>query len=190
MAGGLLPPAMPGHSHNLREPLTLDQARAALAEAGYPGGEGLPPLRLAALLPMRPMLADVEDWLAELGMSVTVEWLGPGPWLSGLDCDAWLCGWVADYPDPDGFFRGLLSDRHVRLLDDDEVTRLLVEARGSRDRDRRLELYGALDRRLVEQSLLVPVFYARSVLLHRPWVHGLWANVLTPLRFDQATVKR
>jgi ABC-type transport system substrate-binding protein/class 3 adenylate cyclase len=190
MAGGLLPPAMPGHSHNLREPLTLDQARAALAEAGYPGGEGLPPLRLAALLPMRPMLVDVEDWLAELGMSVTVEWLGPGPSLSGLDCDAWLCGWLADYPDPDGFFRGLLSDRHVRVLDDDEVTRLLMEARGSRDRDRRLELYGALDRRLVEQSLLVPVFYARSVLLHRPWVHGLWANVLTPLRFDQATVKR
>jgi hypothetical protein len=36
----------------------------------------------------------------------------------------------------------------------------------------------------------VPLSYARSVLLKRPWVHGIWSNALTSLRFDQATVER
>jgi hypothetical protein len=34
------------------------------------------------------------------------------------------------------------------------------------------------------------VAYSRSVLLTRPWVSGVWANALTPIRFDLATVER
>jgi ABC-type transport system substrate-binding protein len=83
-----------------------------------------------------------------------------------------------------------MTDRRDGLLEKAGLTDLLSEARASLDRDERLRLYSAVDHSLVEQSLLVPVAYSRAVLLTRPWVHGLWANALTPIRFDRATVER
>jgi ABC-type transport system substrate-binding protein/class 3 adenylate cyclase len=188
--GGLLPPAMPGHTRVVNAPLTIEQAAELLAEAGYPGGEGLGPVRLVAPPPMRPLLDGLDEWLGRLGLTAVVDWVAPGTPTSPLDCDAWLSGWVADYPDPDGFFRGLLSGRHMEVLCDEELTRLLAEARGCRIRDERLGLYAAVDRRLVERSLIVPLSYSRSVVLRRPWVRDLWSNALTQVRFDQASVDR
>jgi hypothetical protein len=34
------------------------------------------------------------------------------------------------------------------------------------------------------------VAYQRTTLLRRPWVHGLWANALTPFRLDGVIVDR
>ena len=64
-------------------------------------------------------------------------------------------------------------------------------ARASRDQDERLALYGQVDRLLVaEWVVLVPLAYPRTALLRRAWVHGLWANALTPLRLDGVMVER
>jgi hypothetical protein len=37
---------------------------------------------------------------------------------------------------------------------------------------------------------VVPLAYSRTALLRRGWVHGLWANALTPLRLDGVMVER
>ena len=37
---------------------------------------------------------------------------------------------------------------------------------------------------------MLPVAYSRATLLRRPWVQGVWANALTPLRLDRAVVER
>jgi ABC-type transport system substrate-binding protein len=184
--GGVLPPAMPGHSRRLREPLSVEQAADLLAEAGYPEGRGLPPVQL--VIPNRvPQLAGlVEEAVAAIGLTAEIRWVEIGEALSMVDCDAWFCGWMADYPDPDGFFRGLLSKRHLAVLGDPELGDRLAAARASRDREERLRLYGEVDRRLVEQALMVPVHYGRSLLHRRAPIDGLWANALTALRFDQA----
>src|SRR6185312_786960 len=44
--GGAIPPAMPGHGHRIGRGYDVEEARRLLAEAGYPGGKGLPPLRM------------------------------------------------------------------------------------------------------------------------------------------------
>src|SRR6476620_6542970 len=93
-------------------------------------------------------------------------------------------------PGPARVFRALLSARHLGVLNDPTLTQMLADASASHDRDARLALFAEVDRRLVSQTLLVPLSYARSVLLQRPWVHGIWSNALTSLRFDQATVER
>ena len=188
--GGLLPPAMPGHSMMVQAPVSLEQAAELLADAGYPGGEGLGPVRLVAPPAMRSVMDGVEGWLARLGLAAAIDWIPVGTPTSPLDCDAWVSGWVADYPDPDGYFRGLLSVRHMEVLADAELSQLLEDARSCRIRDDRLSLYAALDRRLVERSLIVPLSYARSVVLYRPWVRDLWSNALTQVRFDQLSVER
>ncbi len=188
--GGLMPPAMPGHMHHAHPQPTLDGARALLAEAGFADGVGMPTVRVALPPYLAPLGEPLAGGLAQLGLEMEVVSVVRGAPLDPTGSHLWLSTWLADYPDPDGFFRGLLTDRHDRLLEDAELTPLLDAARSSRDRDERLRLYADVDLRLVERSFLVPVAYSRAVLLTRPWVHGLWANALTPIRFDQATIAR
>ena len=77
----------------------------------------------------------------------------------------YLTSWGADYPDPEGFFRGLLHPSQG-AYSDDTSERLLAEGRAQRDHDRRLAIYQELDRHLVQEAaVLMPIGYPRSTLL-------------------------
>jgi oligopeptide transport system substrate-binding protein len=194
MGGGLLPPAMPGHDHRASEPVGLESARTLLAEAGYPGGAGLPRLEMLLSKGFEVLGPSIERALGEIGAGVDFAISDRGSRTSQIPCDLWLTSWLADFPDPDGFFRGLLTDPSDPVADEEktgELTDLLNQARASRNQDERLELYGRVDRLLVaEWVLLVPLAYLRLAVLRRPWVHGLWANALTPFRLDGVIVDR
>jgi ABC-type transport system substrate-binding protein/class 3 adenylate cyclase len=192
--GGLLPPAMPGHDHHVTPPLDIPAVRALLAEAGHPGGAGLAPVQVLISSGLEMLTEAITAALAEVGVKVEFAVSPRGARVADVASDLSLTSWLADYPDPDGFFRGLLTDPFDPVADE-EQTRELVElmnrARASRDQDERLALYGRVDQLLVaEWVVLVPLAYARTTLLRRPWVHGLWANALTPLRFDGVMVER
>jgi ABC-type transport system substrate-binding protein len=189
--GGLLPPAMPGHTYNLPVPPAMDEARSLLADAGHPEGEGLRPLKVLGALGVAAQAEALLEQLGRLGLDAEIVWSDPEVCVSGRDCDLWLCTWFADFPDPEGFFRGLIGDPDDPWLKDAEAAALLDQARACRDRDERLRLYAALDRRLVvEEATMVPISYSRATILRRPWVQGVWANALTPLRLDRAVVQR
>jgi ABC-type transport system substrate-binding protein/class 3 adenylate cyclase len=189
--GGVLPPAMPGHTYNMPTPPTMDEARALLADAGHPEGAGLEPLKVLAALGVTSQAEALVEALGRLGVRAEIVWTDPEVCVSALDCDMWVCTWFADFPDPEGFFRGLIGDPDDPWLGDPEAMAMLDEARACRDRDERLRLYAALDRRLVvDQATMVPIAYSRATILRRPWVEGVWANALTPLRLDRAVVDR
>ena len=80
---------------------------------------------MLAALPayLRVLESDLIESLGELGVEIEILWIERGTSLSTLDCHFTLSTWIADYPDPDGFFRGLLGERHERVLGDDELSR-------------------------------------------------------------------
>src|SRR5262249_36859822 len=117
--GGFLPPAMPGHSHDLAPAYDLERARALLAEAGYPDGRGLPELRLVHVgggAEIKIGAEREERWQqwGELGVKLRHEWLSmeeafaPRAWVKE-ETDLWVWGFNADYPDPDGLLGTLLD---------------------------------------------------------------------------------
>jgi ABC-type transport system substrate-binding protein/class 3 adenylate cyclase len=182
--GGLLPPPMPGHTHELAPAYDPARARALLAAAGYDDARG-PELRLLHADPgFGAQLRDEIDarWAGqwrELGVQLTQEWVG----LDQIKAEAseegsfFEWGWVADYPDPHGFLGALLEQDLSPLPTDDETRRLLERGRSSRSRDERLRLYRELDRYLVaERTWLVPTAYNAWQILRRPWVEGLWGT--------------
>ena len=104
--GGLIPPAMPGHGATAAPAYDPERARALLEEAGYPGGAGLPELRVSA---------------HAVASGRRRSWRSSPPsasrpactrrrtsWGHEHGCHLWISSWHADYPDPDGFFLGLL----------------------------------------------------------------------------------
>ncbi len=187
--GGIIPPAMPSHSPRLAPEYDLELARRLLADAGFPDGKGLPELELLvpSWLDPEPL---VDQW-SRLGARFrTVQ-----ATTHKLDSrhhggDLWVSAWWADYPDPDGFLRGMFS-LWPTLRADDELQELVAEARSLRDRATRMRAYNTIDRIVVsERAYLLPISYGRAMILRRPWVENVWANSMSSVHFDQVEVRR
>ena len=66
---------------------------------------------------------------------------------------------------------------------------MLARARASRDRDERLRLYREFERLWIgERAAIVPLSYARQLLLRRPDVHGLRLNPMGVFHLEQVVV--
>ena len=104
--GGAIPPVIPGHSDGVGLAYDPESARALLAEAGFPGGEGLPELLVGARAwsPTTALAAQ----LAAIGVRARFEVRDKRLHVSD-ETHLWFAGWHADYPDPDGFYLGLLE---------------------------------------------------------------------------------
>ncbi|MGN6379081.1 MAG: ABC transporter substrate-binding protein, partial [Gaiellales bacterium] len=190
---GLIPPAMPGHSRRSGAGHDRDEAARLLAAAGHPEGEGLPRLKLYSHIWVLSIAEVLIRQLAEVGIEVDLHMLdaGLGIYQQPPDADLLLSSWVADYADPDGFFRGLVDGARCFDMDDGQTVHMLREARSVRDHDRRLMAYQDVDRRLVqEMAVLAPIGYPRTTLLTRPWVKNAWASPVTPLRLSDVVIER
>jgi ABC-type transport system substrate-binding protein/class 3 adenylate cyclase len=189
--GGAIPPAMPGHSHRVGPDYDLDLARSLLADAGHPDGQGLPELNM--LIP--PWLEATAELLveqvAEVGFRIKFHAAAGKFWSASLEREhLWIAGFGADYPDPDGFFRGLFREPFP-FYRDDEIEELIVEARSLGNQPERMRLYHEVDRLWVnEHAAVLPIAYGRSVAVHRPWVQGFWANPLSKASLDRVVVER
>jgi oligopeptide transport system substrate-binding protein len=178
--GGFIPPAMPGHSSGIG--LTYDPERALdlLAQAGYPGGRGFPPVSWIycggeASEPVVPFLR--KSWGTNLGLDIVaqnVEWKEFIERLEGDPASLTLTGWRADYQDPDFMLRvpfhsteGINTPRWKNARFDS----LVDKAAGVVDQNERIRLYQTADHILVaEQAAIMPLGYAQGRMLVKPWV--------------------
>lgn len=193
------PPGMWGHTDGAGEgvgiPYDPVQARQWLAAAGYPNGQGLPPITL--MFDSRSSFADLnlaiasqmrQGWLDELGASVTVTHTEWADYLELLRTDApqvWQLRWLADYRDAYNFLRdgvdsfgranygGWTNPTYESLLD--------LAAR-TMDLNERASLYKQAEEILVEtDGVMAPVFYwatgvAAGPHLARTYGNGGWAG--------------
>jgi ABC-type transport system substrate-binding protein/class 3 adenylate cyclase len=190
--GGAIPPAMPGHSHRVAPEYNLELAKTLLAEAGYPEGRGLPELELALASTHRAHAGTVlTEGFTALGAQVHIREVEGklGPTEVG-DSDLWMHGWTADYPDPDGFFRGFFR-MPWPFYRDEELEEMLAEARSLKDQGERLRIYHQVDQLWVsEHAAILPLSYSRAMIARRPWLEGLGATPLSQARLDQLVVAR
>jgi oligopeptide transport system substrate-binding protein len=110
--GGFLPPGMPGHAASIGHAFDPGESRRKLSEAGFADGEGFPEIELlhmGAPTAANPVPAHlVRGWQEALGVSarsVGVDW---AEFLRRRDHEPAaisICGWSADYPDPDNMLR-------------------------------------------------------------------------------------
>jgi cationic peptide transport system substrate-binding protein len=187
--GGFIPPAMPGHSHRAAPGYDPERARDLLVEARYFQRQR-DPVVIVELESTALLGADLVAQLGEVGVSAELRDV-PLAEIARLDQigDAWLTGWLADYPDPDGMLGAFVGFYHA-VCRDRAVEQLLERARSLPHRDKRLELYREAERSwLGEQVALVPLAYSRQLSVRRPWIDGLWANAFTVATLDEAVVQ-
>ncbi|MGH2596654.1 MAG: ATP-binding protein [Actinomycetota bacterium] len=174
--GGIVPPALQGHTPDIALRFDAELARDHLSRSGFEGS-----LALACLDENLPVLQPLlETWRDVLGIPVEAN-----PWSIEVLiarptelAPIYFTGWLPGYADPEYFLRLLFqSDSRTNEggfayapFDD-----LIERARQERSDRGRLELFHAADRMAVaERVAVIPLVYGRSLAIVKPWVHGWW----------------
>jgi ABC-type transport system substrate-binding protein len=178
--GGIVPPALQGHTPDIVPAFDPDVARACLERSG--------------LVDVRLVVGGYESWMHPFLTSVTSGWrevLGVEsevrPWTSAEAAAAprltdlasiYVTGWLPGYADPEYFLRLLFqSDSRTNQggFADPAFDDLIERARRERSDRARLDLFHEADRLAVaERIAAIPLVYGRSMAFVKPWVRGWW----------------
>jgi len=193
--GSFVPPGMPGYSREPVLPHDPEGARRLLEQAGFPGGKGFPALDLRApssWMGSNMARALARQWQETLGIALGVQVMDWQAFIASFLEDLpqlSLLGWWADYPDPYNFLymEGIswwLGNpwRHERY------ERLVQNARGTADREERVEYYRQAERILAEEVPLFPLLYGRMHFLLKPWISSFPTSPIKHWFFKEVVI--
>jgi ABC-type transport system substrate-binding protein len=185
-ARSMVPPGIRGSGDGTWWPVhDPAKARQLLADAGHPGGQGLPRVSFAAG-GSGIGGAIAADLARELGMHVEVDVLGDQ--LDRLAADPpnmWLTGWIADYVGPNDFLGVLLesdsSDNYGHWTST-AFDQAIADALGTRDAAISQAAYERAQAEVQRGVPVVPLFVGTESALSRDGLVGAGDNGLGILR--------
>lgn len=182
-----------GYVSRARTKLNFEEARRLLAEAGYPGGRGLPPITLLynTAENHRAIAESVQQtWKRELGVELKLENQEWRVYLDNMQQKAFqICraGIIMEPYDPSQFLQVFTKDSGFNRTgwSDPEYDRLYNEVMQMANREKRLELMQQMERILTDAMPILPVYYYTDQFLMLPSVRGWAANLLALGPFER-----
>ena len=193
-SGGVVPPALQGHTPDIALPFDPDLARDHLNRSGF-GGE----LELAGMMVWDEILEVIAGTWREVfgGQVVARSWSWEEEEMRSIggridSANLRITGWLPGYADPEYFLR-LLFESTSRTNEggfkDATFDDLIELARQDRSDRGRLERFHEADRYAVaDRVAVIPLVYGRSTAFVRPHVHGWWEFGKTSASFADLTV--
>lgn len=180
----MIPPGMPDYTAPDVPAPNVDEAQALLTQAGFPSGEGFPPLELAVdARPVHARLAELvaAQWSERLGIEVTTYVRDYGAHAEAVRTGAYQVGrggWLGDYPDASSFLELLETDNALNSANwsNSSFDGLVREARRTSDPASRLRLLSQAERLAIEEAPIIPLYHFGSLSLLKPFVSGFVDN--------------
>jgi ABC-type transport system substrate-binding protein len=201
VANAIVPPGLPAHRPDAPAyPFDVERAKKLLAEAGYPGGKGLPTLVMSHRdgQPDVKLVAEnvVTQLRQNLGVEAKTQML---PWNGYLDRHTkkelpfFHMRWGADYLDPENFLSTLLASYgnenkiNYKNLRYDALCREADSLVG--DDERRWELYKEAEDIVLKDAPFIPIYYQRDAELISPRVKNMRESVFGHLPHNKTTLE-
>jgi oligopeptide transport system substrate-binding protein len=185
---GQITPGVAGYNPDLAPiPHDPERAKQLMAEAGYPDGEGLPPLKIATTAPNKDTAAYFASTYKNLlGLPVEIETVERATHIKAMNAGEvpfFHWGWSAGYPDALYFLSQVWYGPSVynrSRWQNDEFDRLIEQAQTEPDNAKRYAIYQEAEQVLLADWGACPTTVRMQIAAVKPDVQGVH---LTPLRF-------
>ena len=189
LATSLIPPTIPGHTEFDLYPDgqdhkgDLEAAKKSLEACGQPNGFETN-MGFRAERPKEKATAEAfQQALSRVGIKVTLQPFPQGDYFSSycglppyvVKNKVGLCvnGWAADWPDGFGFLSQITDSRVIRETGGSsnisvripEVDQMLDTALSELDTNKRNQMWGEIDKRVMEEAVIYPGIYAKALLV-------------------------
>ncbi|WP_226619144.1 peptide ABC transporter substrate-binding protein [Cytobacillus firmus] len=175
----------------------IEEAKKLLAEAGYPGGNGMPEidfLTMASQTDKDIAQAIQSMWKENLGVEVNIRTLESKLYWDELEAGNFSIardGWTGDYLDP---MTNLTLFESINTADDTrwvnkEYDALMKENREILDQKKRMENYARAEQILMDEMSVIPLYFYEDSYLVKPRVKGVIKNYIGHTIFEYASVE-
>ncbi len=172
----------------------IDEAKKLLADAGFPGGKGLPTLvaklqKGSDMIDLVKMMSD--SWKSQIGLNVTVNEIDPASYLAEArrrDYTLGISTWIGDYADPLTFLQMWTTGSNLndaRFSDRDYDT-AVNDSLFITDTAKRYQRLSQAEQILLSHAAILPVDHRPAInLINTDDIGGWYTNPLDvhPFKF-------
>lgn len=178
------PEAVPGYAYD------PERARALLAEAGYPNGEGLPRLTLHSTEKYAAISEFIQKSFENIGVKLDIQNQQGGALrgdIYGVKLNFWRASWIADYPEGENYLSLFYSENaspegpNTTHFSSPRYDSLYRASLSLTDDSVRHEVYHEMERLMLTQAPIIPLYYDRSFRMLQPGWTGLGSNAMNHL---------
>ena len=176
----------------------VEAAKAALAEAGYPDGEGFPTIQLSFYSDdtvKKVAEAIQEMWQNNLGITVEVTSADWAVFYDGVqhgNYEVAAMGWSADYVNPMSFLPLLVTGdvTNNSFYSNPEYDALVEQIKVEKDPATFAQLVKEADELLSSDYPVMPLYYKADTYLLKDYVSGVYTDSSTHIYFKHAVVNK
>jgi ABC-type oligopeptide transport system substrate-binding subunit len=178
---------------------SLAKAQALLKKEGLAGEIQLEMLVQKADGLLFQLLSMYAKNLKQIGVKLKLTRLEPPAYRQRIargDFDLAYSGWVADYPDPDSMLFPLLSEQlqkqgfaNIAGARRQDLRDLLTKARGERDAKKRQAIFRNLNRAILADGLVIPLYQDKRVIIFNRKLGSIHPNSLGRLSLFDLKMK-
>ncbi|MCG3166960.1 MAG: Glutathione-binding protein GsiB [Bacteroidia bacterium] len=188
---GFVPEGLPSFTKQLKGyDYNPTLARELLEKAGYPNGKGLPEITLHTTSQYLDLCEYIQHQLSEIGIKIKMEVNPPGThgeMVANAQSLFWRKSWIADYADAENYLALFYSKNftpkgpNYTLFKNEKYDELYEAALKEVNDSVRYETYREMDRIIIENAPVVPLYYDRVLRFVNKNVEGLGSNSMNLL---------
>jgi len=176
--------AVPGYSFD------RDKAKKLLEQAGFPNGKNLPEIVLATTTMYQDQCEFIQSELKEIGMDIKIDVVSSATHSEMVARSAvpfFRKSWIADYPDAENYLAPFYSKNfspagpNYTHFKNSNFDKLYEKAQSEQDENVRYEYYKQMDKMIMDEAPVVPLYYEEAVIFYQNYISGLSQNPLNLL---------